>query len=245
MKTLRKIIEIDEKLCDGCGQCVTSCAEGALQIIDGKAKVIAEIFCDGLGACIGECPRAALKIVERESDPFDEMAVEQHMKGSKPVAHHAPPQGGCSGSRMQAFKAPCAETNRPAGQGGAESVLCHWPVQIKLVSPSAPFLKGAHLLVAADCTAYAYAGFHSDLLAGKAIMIGCPKFDDAQEYINKFIEIFSNAGLKKVTIASMEVPCCSKLPLIVKKAMEISGANIPMEEVVIGIQGDIKKRIEC
>jgi NAD-dependent dihydropyrimidine dehydrogenase PreA subunit len=240
MKTLRKIIEIDENLCDGCGQCVTSCAEGALKIVDGKAKVIAEIFCDGLGACIGECPRAALKIIEREADPFDEHAVEEHMKGSNPVSPHTPPQGGCPGSRMQTFKTSCCDNISPSARGTGSSALTHWPVQISLVSPSAPFLKGAHLLIAADCTAFAYPDFHGGLLAGKVLMVGCPKLDDGQAYLNKFADIFKNAGVKKVTVAEMEVPCCSKLPTIVKKAMEMAGACIPMEEVVIGIQGDIK-----
>ena len=244
MKTLRKIIEIDEKLCDGCGQCVTSCAEGALQIVDGKARVIAEIFCDGLGACIGECPRNALKIIEREADPFDEEAVEEHMKGSKPAAFPTPSQGGCPGSRMQTFSTSCCDSMKPAAGAGGPSALTHWPVQISLVSPVAPFLKDAHLLVAADCTAFAYPDFHGSLLKGKVLMVGCPKLDDGQAYLNKFAEIFKNSGVKRVTVAEMEVPCCSKLPVIIKKAMEIAGANIPMEEVVIGIQGDIKRRVE-
>jgi NAD-dependent dihydropyrimidine dehydrogenase PreA subunit len=243
-KVVRDIIRINEELCDGCGNCVTSCAEGALKIINGKAKVISEVFCDGLGACLGECPQDALKIIEREAEAFDEKAVEAHI-GHKPVPQHAPAHGGCPGSRMQTFAAACCDSVKPAAGSAGPSALRQWPVQIALVSPTAPFLKGAHLLVAADCTAFAYPDFHAGLLAGKVLMVGCPKLDDAQAYLNKFVEIFKNAGVKKVTVAEMEVPCCSKLPMIVKKAIELAGANIPMEEIVIGIQGDIKKRVEC
>jgi NAD-dependent dihydropyrimidine dehydrogenase PreA subunit len=245
MKTIRKIIEIDENLCNGCGECVPNCAEGALQIIDGKARVIAEIYCDGLGACLGHCPQGALNVVEREAEDFDEHAVEELLKRHSRKEVQAPPiHAGCPGSRLHTFASPCQESNKPDSHGKAASALTHWPVQIRLVPPSAPFLKCAHLLVAADCTAYSYAGFHSDLLVGKALMIGCPKFDDADDYVLKFAEIFKNADIKKVTVAEMEVPCCSKLPIIVRKAMEISGRNIPMEEVIIGIRGEVLKRIQ-
>ena len=244
MKTLRKIIEIDENLCNGCGECIPNCAEGALQIIDGKARVIAEIYCDGLGACLGHCPQGALKVIEREADEFDEHAVEELLKQQAKKEVAAPAHAGCPGSRLHTFASPCQEANKPVSHGTGGSALTHWPVQIRLVPPSAPFLKGAHLLVAADCTAFSYAGFHTDLLEGKALMIGCPKFDDADDYLSKFVEIFKNAGIKKVTVAEMEVPCCSKLPMIVRKAMEISGKNIPMEEVVIGIRGEVLKRIQ-
>jgi len=240
MKTLRKIIEIDEAKCDGCGQCVTACAEGALRIVDGKAKVVADTFCDGLGACIGECPRGALKIVEREADEFDEKAVEQHLKGSKAAAPHGPLPCGCPGSAMQSFKAPAAAAPKAVACAGAGSALTHWPVQIRLVPANAPFLKGADLLIAADCTAFSYAGFHADLLAGKALLVGCPKLDDAQQIQDKFVDIFKNAGIRSVTVVAMEVPCCSRLPMIVKKALEISGADIPVKEIIVEIQGALK-----
>jgi NAD-dependent dihydropyrimidine dehydrogenase PreA subunit len=242
MKTLRKIIEIDEVKCDGCGQCVNACAEGALKMVNGKAKVVADTFCDGLGACIGECPRGALKIIEREADPFDEKAVEQHIKGqgAQSASHGALPCG-CPGTAMQSFKAPSAAPPKSAACGGAAgSALTHWPVQIRLVPANAPFLKGADLLIAADCTAFAYAGFHGDLLAGKALMVGCPKLDDAQQIQDKFVDIFKTAGIKSVTVVAMEVPCCSRLPLIVKKALEISGADIPLKEIIVGIQGALR-----
>jgi NAD-dependent dihydropyrimidine dehydrogenase PreA subunit len=240
MKTVRKIIEINEDLCNGCGQCVTACAEGALKITNGKAKVISEVFCDGLGACIGDCPTGALKIVERKAAPFDAKSVEEHT-GHKPAANNSLVPGGCPGSRMRTFDTSCCDSMQPAEN--VLSALTHWPVQIHLVSPAAPFLKGAHLLVAADCTAFAYPNFHSDLLKGKVLMIGCPKLDDGQAYLDKFTEIFKNAGVSKVTVVDMEVPCCSKLPMIVRKAMETAGANIPMEEIVIGVRGDKKKTV--
>lgn len=240
MKTLRKIIEIDEAKCNGCGQCVNACAEGALKLVEGKAKVVADTFCDGLGACIGECPQGALKIVEREADPFDEKAVEQHVKGhGGPGAEQGTMPCGCPGTSMQTFKAPAAAADLSACCS-AESALTHWPVQIRLVPVNAPFLKGADLLIAADCSAFAYAGFHNDLLAGKALMVGCPKLDDAQQIQDKFVEIFRNAGIKSVSVVAMEVPCCSRLPMIVKKALEISGANIPLTEIIVGIQGALK-----
>jgi ferredoxin len=243
MKINRKIIEIDEELCDGCGQCVPSCAEGAIQIIDGKAKLVADIYCDGLGACLGECPTGALNIVEREAEDFDEEAVEEYL--SSKVQEEKPEEAtmacGCPSSQIQSFipSESRQEAHDPAVQENTVSALSHWPVQIKLVPPQAPFLKGADLLVAADCTPVAYPNFHRDFLKGKAVMIGCPKFDDVQEYIEKFAAIFKTADIKSVTVAVMEVPCCQGLPVIVEKGMEIAGKKIPLEKVVIGAQGDI------
>ncbi len=243
MKVTRKIIEIDEELCDGCGDCVPSCAEGALQIVDGKARLAADVYCDGLGACLGECPTGALTIVEREAEEFDEAAVEEYLSS---IAQEEAPQEetmacGCPSSQIQAF-APltsCEEANKPAVQSGAGSALSHWPVQIKLVPPMAPFLKGADLLVAADCTPIAYPNFHQDFLKGKAVMVGCPKFDDVQEYIGKFADVFKTADIKSVTVVVMEVPCCSGLPIIVEKGMEMAGRKVPMETVVISARGEI------
>jgi ferredoxin len=244
MKTLRKIIEIDENRCDGCGLCVPSCAEGAIQIIDGKARLAAEKFCDGLGACLGECPNGALRIVEREAEDFDEAAVEEYLKGKETTAEEATTLAcGCPSTRLQTFAAadPCEKANRPRAQTEEGSSLGHWPVQIRLVPPNAPFLQGADLLVVADCTPLAYPHFHRDFLKGKVVMMGCPKFDDIQEYIEKFTEIFKKAGVRKITTVVMEVPCCSGLPFIVKKALEASGKKIPLEEKVIGIRGEVKK----
>ena len=219
MKVLRKIIEIDEDLCDGCGQCVPACSEGAIRIVDGKARVVEDMFCDGLGACLGECPIGALRIIEREADEFDEEAVEKHIASFPPKS--------------------CEEANKPVVIQESESALSHWPVQIRLIPAKAPFLKGADLLVLADCVAVAFPALHRDFLRGRVVMMGCPKFDDVQAYINKFAEVFNNAGIKSITILIMEVPCCSGLPAIVKKGMEASGKKIPMEEVIISARGEI------
>ncbi len=255
MKTVRKIIEIDEELCDGCGSCVPSCAEGALEIIDGKARVIAEIYCDGLGACLGECPMGALKIVEREADEFDEEAVEELLaqkKREEPAPEAPAFSGGCPSARLQSFAgaesasapSPCQEANKPAAFAEAESALSHWPVQIMLVPPTAPFLKGADLLVLADCVPVAFPSVHRDFIKGKAVMMGCPKLDNAQFYIEKFAQICKESGIKSITTVIMEVPCCGGLPMIVKKGMEMSGVNIPIEEVVISTRGKILQRTQ-
>jgi len=252
MKVVRKIIEIDEELCDGCGNCVPSCAEGALEIIDGKARVVADIYCDGLGACLGECPQDALKIVERQADDFDEEAVEEFLAEKKAKKAAEPKimpmvSGGCPSARMQTFNTAEAATamaqpGAASAGPGTESALSHWPVQIMLVPPTAPFLKGADLLVLADCVPVAFPTLHQDFLQGKAVMMGCPKFDDAQLYIEKFAQICKVSGIKSITSVVMEVPCCSALPMIVKKGMELSGTPISMEEVVISTRGKVIER---
>jgi NAD-dependent dihydropyrimidine dehydrogenase PreA subunit len=250
MKVVRKIIKIDEELCNGCGNCVPACAEGALEIVDGKARVIAELYCDGLGACLGECPTGALTIHEREADEFDEHAVEELLakkeKHPKKAAAVLPMgSGGCPGARMMESFAPAAGKPASAAPGAGaemESALRHWPVQIMLVPPTAPFLKGADLLVLADCVPVAFPSLHRDFLSGKAVMMGCPKFDNTQAYIEKFAQICQLSGIKSITSVVMEVPCCSALPLIVKRGMELSKAKIPMEEVVISVRGKILER---
>lgn len=245
MKIKRKIIEIDPDLCNGCGECIPSCAEGAIQIIDGRAQLVAEKYCDGLGACLKGCPNDALKIIEREAEDFDETAVEEHLKKmeKKEVAAPTSLPCGCPSTQLQTFVQPdpCHKANQPQFQGSAVSALSHWPVQIKLVPPKAPFLKGADLLVTADCTPLAYPNFHQDFLKGKVVLMGCPKFDDVQEYIQKFTDIFSTADIKSITTAVMEVPCCAGLPFIVKKGLEASGKKIPFEEKVITIRGELKR----
>jgi NAD-dependent dihydropyrimidine dehydrogenase PreA subunit len=247
MKVMRKIIQIDEELCDGCGLCVPSCAEGSLEIVDGKARVVAENLCDGLGACLGECPQGALSIIEREADEFDEAAVEEYLaqKQEKEPADKQPAFSGCPSARLQSFvpATACQEANQPTTvRAHQESALTHWPVQIRLVPPTAPFLKGADLLVLADCVPVAFPTLHRDFLKGKAVTMGCPKFDDAQSYIEKFVQIFQTAGIKRITTVVMEVPCCAGLPMIVKKGLEISGKNIPLEEVVISTRGELLSR---
>ncbi|HOO89733.1 MAG TPA: 4Fe-4S dicluster domain-containing protein [Syntrophales bacterium] len=247
MKTVRKIIEIDEELCDGCGNCVPGCAEGALQIVDGKARIVSDKYCDGLGACIGECPTGALRIIEREAEEFDKEEVDKYLteKESDTSSEMGALPCGCPSTTLQTFEplTSCQEANRPADivESGSESSLTHWPVQIRLIPATAPFLKGADLLVLADCTAVAFPTLHRDLLKGKVVMMGCPKFDDVQDYIRKFADIFRTANIKSVTTVVMEVPCCSGLPMIVKKGMESAGKEIPMEEVVLSTRGTILK----
>jgi ferredoxin len=245
LKVLRKIIEIDEARCDGCGLCILSCAEGALQIVNGKAKVISDKFCDGLGACLGECPQGALKIVEREADEFDEASVEEMLseKQEKNQGHAPDLACGCLSSTIQDFRqgqTPCQQANVPKQmEGGGVSALSHWPIQIKLVPPHAEFLKNADLLVLADCSAVAFAGLHQELLKGRVVMMGCPKFDETEAYVEKFTAIFKTANINSITTVIMEVPCCSGLPMIVKKAMNASGKDIPMQQITIGIRGDL------
>ncbi|MBU4176767.1 MAG: ATP-binding protein [Desulfurivibrionaceae bacterium] len=248
MKILRKIIEIDENLCTGCGECIINCAEGALQIVDGKARMLAEKYCDGLGACLGHCPTGALRIIEREAEDFDEEAVEELLKNrNAPQAHPAPPVGGCPSARLQTFApaTPCQAANAPVQLAAASgSALSHWPVQIRLVPPSAPFLKDADLLIAADCVPVAYPDFHRNLLSGKVVMVGCPKFDEAESAIAKFAEIFASSGIKSITMAIMEVPCCSNMRHIVSQALSRSGTAIPVREVVISARGELLRQGE-
>ncbi|MEW6673492.1 MAG: 4Fe-4S binding protein [Thermodesulfobacteriota bacterium] len=249
MKVMRKIIQIDEELCDGCGQCVPSCAEGALEIVDGKARIVADKFCDGLGACLGECPTGALKVIERQAEDFDEAAVEKHLaeQGNKPAQKEPARQHGCPSARLQTFQpvASCQDANKPTAlqSGDTASALTHWPVKIRLIPPTAPFLKGADLLVVADCAPVAFTNLHRDFLKGKTVMMGCPKFDDAQAYIDKFAEIFKTADIKRITTLVMEVPCCAGLPVIVKKGLEKSGKKIPLEEVVVSTRGKVLDRL--
>jgi NAD-dependent dihydropyrimidine dehydrogenase PreA subunit len=240
MNVKRKIIRIDDELCDGCGVCVPSCAEGAIEVVDGKARVVAEKYCDGLGACLRECPKGALTVEEREAEEFDEKAVEDYLasREKEEPGHEIPMAQACPSTRLQTFvpKHPAEETAAQA------SALSHWPVQINLVPPTAPFLKGANLLIAADCAPVAYPNFHRDFLKGKAVMVGCPKFDDVQGYVDKFTDIFRSANIKSVTVLDMEVPCCSALPKIVKRGMELAGKSVPLEEVVISARGEILRR---
>jgi Pyruvate/2-oxoacid:ferredoxin oxidoreductase delta subunit len=247
MKTQRRIVEFDEELCNGCGQCIPSCREGAIRIVDGKARLVSESYCDGLGACLRECPQGAIRIVERKAEAFDQEPVEGYLKereytGKASDIHLA---CGCPSAHIQTFKPVCENNTRPISQIHTLSSLSHWPVQIKLVPASASFLKGANLLVAADCTPVAYPDFHRDFLEGRVVLLGCPKFDDVQEYIRKFADIFRTADIQSVTVLDMEVPCCSALPVIVHKGMEIARKHVPIEEIVISTRGKIFNKAEC
>lgn len=239
MKVRRKIVEIDGELCDGCGLCVPACAEGAIQIVGGKATLVAERYCDGLGACLGECPKGALRVVEREAEEFDEEAVEEYLKGQK-MKHQAPPFQ-CPSSMTEIFGGEISQGKAPEETSTA-SALRHWPVQIRLVPPSAPFLKGADLLVVADCSPVAYSQIHRDFIQGRVVLMGCPKFDDAPLYIERFKEIFQQADIRSLLVLTMEVPCCNGLPALVRKAMELSGKKIPLEHVVVTTRGEILRR---
>ncbi len=247
MKVMRKIIEIDEEKCDGCGNCVPACAEGAIQIINGKAKVTADKYCDGLGACLGDCPQGALKLIEREADEFDEVAVEEMLNAQQAIPQTAPAGGGCPSAALKIFPtaaAPavnnCQSANTPKMvQPGGPSALGHWPVQIRLVPAEAPFLRDADLLIAADCVPVAYPSFHKDFLSGKAVMIGCPKFDDANAYVDKLADVFAQSGIKSITSVVMEVPCCSSMAGIIQNALAKSNTKIPFKTITVTSSGEI------
>lgn len=241
-KVMRKIIKIDEDLCNGCGQCVPSCAEGAIQIVDGKAKLVLDKYCDGLGNCLGKCPVDAISFEDREAEEFDEKAAMDHVKTTGHVSTapaHPAHGGGCPGSRMLDFRAATERT--PSGDTPElQSELRQWPVKLNLLNPAAPYLQGADLLLAADCTAFAYAMFHPDQLKGKALAIGCPKFEDVDRYIEKLRAIIEQSGIKSITVVHMEVPCCLGLLYAAEEAIKASGVDLPLKSVVIGIQGEVK-----
>ena len=244
MKTrvLRKIVKIDEEKCNGCGLCVPSCAEGALQIIDGKAKLISEQYCDGLGACLGECPQGAITIEECEVEEFNEEAVERHLHQHQKESVNDKLPCGCPSATVTQFerhvtaKTPAMEVTENAPQ----SMLAHWPVQLTLVPPSAPFLQGADLVLAADCVPFAYAGFHQEFLKDHALVVACPKLDDFEAHQNKFTQILHHSKPKSLTVVNMEVPCCFGLVHMARQAITASGRDIPLKEVTIGIKGERK-----
>ena len=263
-KMMREIISIDEALCDGCGQCILSCAEGALKIIDGKAKLVSDTLCDGFGNCVGTCPKNAITIIKRDAESFDEEAVEKQrrtletkpdgmMESHRPLAIEPisslpqpgdiafasrPHAGGCPGSAARMFPAADTADDNPSTDG-IPSQLTQWPVQLTLVPPTAPFLKGREILLAADCCPFAYAGFHRDFLKGRALLVGCPKLDDLDFYRQKLEDIFRRSGCTAVTVMMMEVPCCGGLKIIARQALQASGRDIPFREVIIGVRGDI------
>ncbi len=229
----RQIIRIDQEKCDGCGLCVPSCAEGAIQIVDGKARLLADRFCDGLGACLGECPQGALVVEEREAEPFE---------GPAPgaAAHHPAPAPEpetfvCPGSRMQQFR-------RQEAPAAAASALGHWPIKLRLVQPQAPFFKDAALLLAADCAPFAAGDFHSRYLQGRALVCGCPKFDDVEAHTAKLTEILRQNDIQEITIVNMEVPCCFGLVQIVRQALLAAGKEIPVTICTLAATGEIAQQ---
>lgn len=234
---LRQIIHIDEDKCNGCGICATACHEGAIEIVDGKAKLVRENFCDGFGDCLPVCPTGAITFEEREAPAYDEAAVnEAKQKKEQGAMHHQ-----CPGSMMRRLKrdddAP-DENKMVTGTVNMRSELQNWPVQIKLAPVQAPYFDGAKLLIAADCSAYAYASFHQDFVRGKVTLIGCPKLDTI-DYSDKLSEIIANNDIKSVTIVRMEVPCCGGLEMAAKKALQRSGKFIPWQVVTISIDGNV------
>ena len=238
----RKIITIDEKKCNGCGLCVEACHEGALQLIDGKAKLVSEAYCDGLGDCLPECPTEAITIEEREAAPYDEAAVKAHVEALKESTAHDKEEKlpcGCPGTQTKILKRENAPTNiTPSIELQNESQLQQWPCQIKLVPINAPYLNNAHLLIAADCTAYAYTNLHQDFMRNKITLIGCPKLDNT-DYSEKLTAILNVHEIKSITILRMEVPCCGGLVKAVQKALLTSGKMIPWQIVTISTTGKI------
>lgn len=233
---VRRVIQIDEEKCNGCGICAEACHEGAIGIVDGKAKLLRDDYCDGLGDCLSNCPVGAISFIEREAAAYDEAAVQENKKKQMQAMGQAP-VGGCPGSRMRQLERKPAEENQNAGSP-VSSQLRQWPVQIKLAPVNAPYFDGAKLLIAADCTAYAYGSFHQDFIRGKVTLIGCPKLDDV-DYSEKLTEIIRNNDIKSVTVVRMEVPCCGGLEHAAVTALKNSGKFIPWNVVTISIDGKI------
>jgi len=237
-KVLRKIVKIDETKCNGCGLCVPACMEGALQVIDGKARLISEKYCDGLGACLGECPQGAITIEETGAEEFNEEAVKHHLEEKEQATEKVP--CGCPSATVTQFERQETTGVAPGTAIRQQSMLGHWPVQLTLVPTTAPFLQGANLVLAADCVPFAYAGFHLDFLKGRALLVACPKLDDFEAHQKKLTDILRHSQVKSLTVVHMEVPCCSGLSYMAKQAIRLSGKNIPFKEVTIGINGELK-----
>lgn len=232
----RRIINIDEEKCNGCGACAQACHEGAIGMVNGKAKLLRDDYCDGLGDCLPTCPTGAITFVEREAAEYDEKAVLENKR--KKLAAAIP--HGCPGHQLRRFERAEEESNDEAkSEHRSVSRLGQWPCQIKLVPVNAPYFNGAKLLIAADCTAYAYANMHEDFMKGKITLIGCPKLDDT-DYSEKFTEIIATNDIKSVTVVRMEVPCCGGLEAAAKKALQASGKFIPWQVVTLSLDGKIK-----
>lgn len=256
MKQYRKVIRIDDDLCNGCGQCVTACAEGAIKIIDGKARLVSETYCDGLGACLGDCPQGAISMEEREADAFDEQAVKVHLESfkqeplkpvsgvGKPVEKHFQ---GCPGSLARMLQQESPRPDKPSdAEAGAplQSRLRNWPVQFKLAPLSAPYYQGANLLLSADCAPFSYADFHRKFLDGRLALVGCPKLDDIELYENKLTSILSGNDIRSVDVVYMEVPCCTGLAFMARRAIQAAGRDIPLRLIRIGIKGEILETVD-
>jgi len=279
----RKIIKIDERICNGCAKCIPNCPEGAIQIIDKKARLVSDLFCDGLGACLGTCPLGAISVQEREAEPYNEYKVmENIVKGGKNVikahlkhlidhnenelfnqavsylkeneianplieektnaqpAHNHMHPGGCPGSRMMFLRDDDENKNNQSENTNIKSQLRQWPVQLRLLNSNAPYFDNADLLIAADCVPFTYANFHHRFLKGKTLIVFCPKLDhDLNEYVEKMAQVFSAHAINSITIVHMEVPCCSGVETVIRKAMELAGKNITIKDYTISLKGDI------
>ena len=236
----RRIIVIDETKCDGCGLCISACHEGALALVDGKARLVTDSYCDGLGDCLGECPQGAITFEEREADAYDEAAVARHLNQQG----KSPPPAGCPGLAVLQMAEEETPDDGAAAAGAPPSALCQWPIQLHLVPVAAPYWQDSDILVAADCVAYAQGGFHPELLKGKRLVIACPKLDDTSAYADKLAAIFSQNEVRSVTVAHMEVPCCTGIVRIVEQALAASGKLLPCTRVKVGIRGDILETVE-
>jgi NAD-dependent dihydropyrimidine dehydrogenase PreA subunit len=245
---MRKIIKIDQLLCNGCGECITACAEGAIELKDGKARVVSDSFCDGLGACLTVCPHGALTIEEREALQFNEKAAKEHKSSAQKIEPNHQPRG------ADAIVTPCtlpitlkqAQRTKPdfshekikPGQDSANE-LCGWPIQMRLVRPWAPYLQGASLLVAGDCTAFAYPAIQQDFVKGRVALVGCPKLDDTEPFVNKLCEILKANDIRDITVLHMTVPCCAQLETLVAESLKRSGKDVPQKSFVLGIDGKL------
>lgn len=251
--SVRDVVKIDEEKCTGCGECVPACAEGAIRIVDGVAKLVADHLCDGLGACLGECPEGAISIEQREADAFDEVAVKQHLSQQAGATTAVPagdedPEGhrhmhgvggGCPGARMLHHTGPSGGTPAPRS-GDQPSELRQWPVQLHLLSPTAPYFTRADLLLTADCVAFAMGNFHRDHLRGHSLAVACPKLDQGQEiYLHKLVTMIEEAELNLINVMVMEVPCCAGLVRLAQEAAARAGRKVPVKKTVVGLQGDI------
>lgn len=244
----RNIVEIDSEKCNGCGDCVNACAEGAIQLIDGKAKLVTDSYCDGLGACLGHCPMDAIKIIEREADEFDEAAVAEHLQNQNhakppaPAHNHGHSGGGCPGSMLRNLmkeRPAQSQNSAPRTASGNQSELRQWPVQLHLVPVNSPNWDGAELLLCADCVPVAYPDFHSKLLRGRQVIIACPKLDDGAGYVEKLTAILRDNDIRSLSVARMEVPCCGGLTRLAETALQKSGKKIPFQNIIVRIDGEL------
>jgi Pyruvate/2-oxoacid:ferredoxin oxidoreductase delta subunit len=240
---LRKIVKIDEQKCNGCGECIPGCPEGALRIVEGKARLVRDEYCDGLGACLGKCPQNAITIVEREAADFDEQAVAAHQlhdhRRSAKAHSRGPGAPGCPGAAVMDMGTEPA-TPAPSSDAEPTSALTQWPVQLHLVPVRAPFFDGADLLLAADCTPFALADFHGRLLRGRRILVACPKLDDTETYEQKLAAMLRENDIKALTVVHMEVPCCRGLVTLALKAVRLSGKDVPLKEITVTLRGRIQ-----